>query len=78
MVKRSKIDIQQPQTKENSNIFYLKPHTIEHQKTSRKLSKAIRHDKMVSQLDGSGRNSACPLHSEAIKSDEERTTKTRK
>ena len=42
-VKRSKIIARQPKTLENSNINGFKSVTIEHPKTSHKLSNTIRH-----------------------------------
>ena len=43
LVKWSKIIAQQPETLENSNIIGFKSVTIDHPKTSHKLSKTIRH-----------------------------------
>ena len=65
-VKRSKIIIQQPKTLENSNIADIESVTIEHPKTSRKLSKTPRQAKKVS-LEGSGKSSNIPLYSETKK-----------
>ena len=45
LVKRSKIITQQPKLIENSNIIDLKSVTIEHPKTSHKLSKTVSQDK---------------------------------
>ena len=65
-VKRSKIIIQQPKTLENPNIADIESVTIEHPKTSRKLSKTPRQAKKVS-LEGSGKSSNIPLYSETKK-----------
>ena len=42
LVKRSKIITQQPKTLENQNLVDIQSIIIEHPKTSRKLSKAVR------------------------------------
>ena len=49
MVKQSRIITQQPKFIENSNIINLKSATVEHLKTSHKLSRIVRQAKKVSQ-----------------------------
>ena len=46
---------------ESLNIIDLKSATIEHPKTSHKLTKTIRQAKQVSQVPGAGKYSASPL-----------------
>ena len=57
LVNWSKIITQQPKSLENPNIVEIKSVIIEHQKTSRKLSKVTRQAVKVSQVSGSGKNS---------------------
>ena len=59
MVKPSKVITQQPKTKENSNIIDIKSITVEHPKTSCKLSKITRQTKNVSTI--------CPWYKEKAK-----------
>ena len=66
-MKRSKIIIQQTKNLENSNIVNLKSVSIEHFKTSCKLSKAIRQAEKVSQVSGVCKNSDSPLYNETKK-----------
>ena len=70
LVKRSNTIItQQPKTIENPNIIDISSFTIEHLKTSRKLSKSIRQAEKVSQVSGADKNSTSPLYSETKKSE---------
>ena len=70
LVKRSKIIItQQPETIEKQNIIDIKSVTIEHPKTSCKLSKINRQAKKVSQLGDAGRNLTSCLYSETAKTE---------
>ena len=57
LVKRSKIITQQPKTLENQNLVDIQSIIIEHPKTSRKLSKAVRQTEKNSQASGTGENS---------------------
>ena len=57
LVNWSKIITQQPKSLENPNIIEIKSVIIEHQKTSRKLSKVTRQAVKVSQVSGSGKSS---------------------
>ena len=61
LVKQSKVITQQPKTIQNRNIIDIKSVNIEHPKTSRNLSKTIRQARMVSQVDGAGKNWSRPL-----------------
>ena len=63
MISRSKIITQQPKPFENPNFIDIKSVTIEHSKTSCKLSKTVRQTQNVSQV-GSGKSSNNPLYSE--------------
>ena len=63
LVKRTKIIIQQPKTLENPNFVNIESFTIEHSKTSRKLSKIIKQTKKVSQV-GTGKSSNNHLYGE--------------
>ena len=82
MVKRSKIIItQQPETIEKQNIIDIKSVTIEHPKTSCKVSKINRQAKKVSQVGDAGRNLTSCLYSETAKTEffhERKTTKNAK
>ena len=49
---------------ENPDTADIKSVTIEHSKTSRKLSKVIRQAEKVSEVSGTGKNFDSPLHSE--------------
>ena len=69
IVKLSKIITQQPKTIENPNIVDIKPVTIEHTKTSCKLSKTVRQAKTFSQAGGACKNSTSPLYSETTKTE---------
>ena len=60
---RSKIITQQPKPIESPKIIDIKSVTIEHPKTSHRLSKTLRQAKKV----GAGRNFNSPLCSEATK-----------
>ena len=55
LVKASKIFTQQPNIFENPNTVDIKSVTIQHPKTSHKLSRSIRQAKKVSQVSGAGR-----------------------
>ena len=55
LLKRSKINTQQPKTLENQKTADIKSVFIEHPKTSRKLSKAIREAEKISLEIGSGK-----------------------
>ena len=63
LVKRSKIITQLLKSFENPKIVDIKSVTMEHPKTSCKLSKTIRQTKKVFQV-GSGKSSNSPLYSE--------------
>ena len=66
---------QQPNTLENPNIVDIKSVTIEHPKTSRKLSKAREPAKNVSLVSGSDKNSDSTLYSKTKKSENLLNTK---
>ena len=68
-MKQSKIITQQPKSLENSNIVDIKLVTIQHPKTSCKLSKAIRQAEKISQVSGDGKYSDSPLYIETKKSE---------
>ena len=59
-MKRSKIITQQPKSLESPNIIGIKSVTVEHPKTSHKLSKTIRQGKVAD----AGNNFASPLYCE--------------
>lgn len=61
LVERSKIMTQQPNTVENTIIFYIKIVFVEHPKTIYKLSKTIWQAEKVSQEIGANKNSTSPL-----------------
>ena len=61
-----KVIIQQPKAIESPNIVDIKSVTIEHPKTSYKLSKTVRQAEKVSQV-GSGESSNSPLYSNTKK-----------
>ena len=65
-MKRSRIITQKPKSVESPNIIDVKSVTIEHPKTSHKLSKTIRQGIKGSQVAGSGKSSS-PLYSKATK-----------
>ena len=52
---------------ENPNIINIKSVTIEHPKTSRKLSKTIKQAKKFSQVGGAIKNFTSPLYGAATK-----------
>ena len=62
-MKRSKIITQQPKSLESPNIIGIKSVTVEHPKTSHKLSKTIRQGKVAD----AGSNFASPLYCETTK-----------
>ena len=66
LVTWSKIIAQQPKPIENPSVIDKKSVTIEHLKTSHKLSETIIQAKMVSQV-GADKNSPSPLHSKTTK-----------
>ena len=66
-MKYSKIITQQPKSLKSPNITEIKSVNMEHSKTSHKLSKAKRRDKMVSQVVSAGKNSNRPLCSDTTK-----------
>ena len=68
-MKQSNIITQQPKTLENPNIIDIKSVTIEHPKTSNKLSKTIRQAEKVSQVGGAGKNCSSSVYSEPTKSE---------
>ena len=68
-MKQSNIITQQPKTLENPNIIDIKSVTIEHLKTSNKLSKTIRQAEKVSQVGGAGKNCSSSVYSEPTKSE---------
>ena len=61
--------MQQPKAFEHPNIPDIKLVTIEHPKTSRKLSKTIRQTEKVSQASSANKNSVNPLYSETKKTE---------
>ena len=67
LVKWWKIIAQQPKAFENANIVNIKSVTIEHPKTSCKLSKTIKQAEKISQVSVAGKNSDSPLYSETEK-----------
>ena len=75
LMKRLKIFTQQPKTIKKSNTVYLKSVTIEHPKTPRKGSKAIRQSQKVSKVRGTCKNSVRLLYSEAKKCLDAKITK---
>ena len=81
-VKWSKRIIQQPNTLKSPNIIDIKSVTIEHPKTSHKLSKTIKQAKKCDQVGGSDNSSTSPFYSETKKKekifDEKHNTKNSK
>ena len=69
MVKRSKIITQQPKTIVKQKIVDMKSVTIDHPKSTRKLSKTISLAKKVSEEGRAGKNSTVPLYCEMTKAE---------